>query len=811
VRIVRFFLLAAITLTLTIVLDTKYGDIPPIGQFLDPFKGFWQNSEEIDPVWSRNLLFEGAINDQVRVIYDKALVPHIFAENDHDLYFAQGYVTAQNRLWQMDFQTRAAAGRISEVIGERAVGYDRLQRRKGLKYGAKQALKEAKNDPEIWSYLQAYSEGVNAYIASLDREDFPLEYKLLDYKPEPWTPLKTFLLLKYLADMLSGHDRDLENTNLMKLLGPEDFNKLFPRQSAEVVPVIPASKEFLFEPLEVLEGNPDYFESFIETPPDNSDENNGSNNWAVSGLKTVNGNAILANDPHLQLNLPSVFFLMQLTSNSHSVKGATLPGGLGVIIGFNDSISWGTTNAERDVRDWYKIDFRDEDRLEYRYDNKWLKTQKMVEVIKVRNADPVIDTIVFTHYGPVTYDESFDGNGSLVNYAMKWTAHLPSMEQKAFLKVNRARNFNDFTNALEDYVCPAQNFAFSSAAGDVGMYIAGKFPLKWENQGKFLMDGSNSIFEWQDFIPSDHNGWVLNPEREYVSSANQVPVDSAQYPYYVYNGLYEDFRNRRINERLEVMENVRPEDLMRLQNDNFSYQANLSLPVMLESFDSAEVVAFETPYRQAYRILDDWDYFFDIDEQAPVIYTLWWDNFYDMIWDELSGKDYALRRPDAYQTIQLMKNDPGIKYYDIENTDQQETMEDLVRNSFRVSVDSLENWKEVSGIDYSWGTVKQTDIVHLLNISAFSSYDIPTGGFTNIINANSFRKGVSLRMIFEMSGINKGWFSLPGGQSGNPGSPYYDNLIEVWQKGDYLSLDILDRDDTGLEKVLLIQTFRPGE
>ena len=257
-----------------------------------------------------------------------------------DLYKAQGYITAKHRLWQMEFQTYASAGRLCEIIGPKALNFDRAQRRKGLGYGAEKALEKIKKDSKTLSYLEAYRDGVNNYINALKPKDYPLEYKLLGYAPEPWTLKKTTLLFMYMTDDLCGYSNDFAYSNLMQEFGKDRFNLMFPDFFDVLDPVIPKDTDWSFIDTPITEAPKSeiFIDSLIE-PIDNPNPANGSNNWAVSGSKSYSGHPILANDPHLGLNLPSIWFVMQLATPDHNAFGATLPGAMGVVSGFNTHIA----------------------------------------------------------------------------------------------------------------------------------------------------------------------------------------------------------------------------------------------------------------------------------------------------------------------------------------------------------------------------------------------------------------------------------------------------------------------------------------
>jgi penicillin amidase len=790
-KIVQFLISLAITSTLIYFLNTKQNQIPPLGKFLDPFGGFWQNGEQ-NAIKEQGTLKLDGVKEDVEIQFDKMLVPHIFANNDTDLFFAQGYVTAYHRLWQMEFQQLATEGRLSEILGKSALEYDRTSRRKGMAYAAEIAEKELIKDKDVYELVQAYADGVNSYINQLTYKDYPIEYKLLDYKPEPWTVYKTCLLLKQMSNDLSSGEMDLENTNLRAALGKETFDLLFPDRHPGLDPVIPVKTPFNFTPIAPIKSDPAYPILKVRKTIENPDPKNGSNNFVVAGSKTMSGNPILANEPDLGLNLPSIWYVAQLKSPSYNVFGATLPGAPFVIIGFNDSISWGVTNAKRDVVDWYAINFRDAKRLEYQYDDKWLKAEMRIEAIKVRGEDTFYDTVVYTHYGPVAYDKNFLGDNDKTNFAMRWTAHDVSNEQRTFYLLNKAENYTEYVKAWSYYVGPPQNVAFASASGDIALWINGKFPIKWKEQGKFLLDGSKSSHEWSGFIPHEHALHIFNPATGFVSSANQHPGDST-YPYYGYDYNYEYYRNRRINDRLKLMQDVTAEEMKMLQNDNYNYKASELLPMMLDSLDSANLTGKSLEY---YTVLKNWDYFSEADRTAPTIFETWWSLLRNDIWDEFEDLPYAAYEPSNYNTYYLLKNRPELSYFDNKKTKQIETPTILIRDTFKKTIDSLENWKSKTGKELVWYEYKNTTVQHLLRIPAFSKSGVKIGGYSGIVNAASRQHGPSWRMVVEMTPNGPNGFGVyPGSQSGNPGNPTYGSMIDSWASGKYYPLLFLKQPD----------------
>lgn len=784
-KLFRFAFFLILTLALGYALNTKIDQVPPLGKFLSPFHGFWQNAENEAISLTPELNLDG-LTEPVSLHFDESMIPHIFAGNEKDLVFAQGFVTAFHRLWQMEFQLLFADGRISEVIGKRALRLDRSKRRIGLGYGARNSHEAfQKEEPEAYALIEAYTAGVNAYIQTLDYKDLPIEYKLLDYEPEPWTPYKCFLLIANMNDMLSRGERDLEHTNAIKLWGREIFEVLYPERhpAPGIDPVIPPGTLFDFEPIQVEKPEVDFPIAFTDPVINAPNPDNGSNSFVVNGNKTANGKVILTNEPDLSLNAPSIWYLAHLNAPGINSMGSTLPGAPGIIIGYNDSIAWGNTNAKRDLVDWYYIQFKDDSRDEYLYNGNWVPTKKEVEEIKIKGGDTFYDTIVYTHHGPVVYDRNFQGRrADITNLAMRWTAHDATKELKTLISIMRAYNYQEFVDAFEDFSGPPQNYSFASVNGDIALWINGNFPVKWPEQGKFLMDGSNPDHEWKEFMPHDHKLHVLNPPRNFVSSANQHAGDTT-YPYYQYDYGYKYYRGRRINDRLNVMDNIEVEDMMELQHDNYNYLAYESLPMMLDSLDSASFTERELKY---YTTMKEWDYFNEPDREAPSIFKTWWDNLRSKLWEEIDSAEVNLYRPNWYNTYYVLKHNPEFQMVDYQYTDVVETTGDLYRITFKETIDELEEYLETDANELTWYKFKNTTIQHLLRLAPFSTSEVKIGGNRSIVNAASGGHGPSWRMVVELGdGEVNAWGIYPGSQSANPGNPKYGEMINEWATGEY--------------------------
>ena len=806
-KLAKFFASLAITVLLIYLMDRGWTigsvSIPPLGKFLDPYHGFWQNLEPTNYQGKKQLVLPG-LKEPVSVVYDSLLIPHIFARNNDDLYLAQGYITAMHRLWQMEFQTHAAAGRVSEIVASDAVlNYDRRQRRLGMVYGAQQALKSMEEHPAVIQYTK----GVNLFIQSLDYTDLPFEYKLLNYYPEPWTNLKCALLLKNMAQTLNMGDKDIEMTNALALYGKPMVDLLYPDNENTGDPVVDKPGGWNFKPVAldtVALALPKELIGIKKAP--GSDPTTGSNNWAVSGAKTYTGHPMLAGDPHLTLSLPSIWYALQLTAPGINCMGASLPGVPTVIIGFNDSIAWSVTNAQRDLVDWYKITFRDKKRDQYLLDGNWVDTRKVVEKINIRGGKTFYDTVVYTHWGPVTYDNNFQAENELNGYAFRWIAHDPSEEINAFYRLNRAKNHAEFSEALNYYSLPAQNFVFASVSGDIAMRVQGKFPVRRKEEGKFVLDGSRRSQGWQAFIPNAHNIMDKNPARGFVSSANQYPVDNT-YPYYITATSYEAYRNRRINDVLSRSSNITYRDMMRLQNDNFNLKAAESLPLFLSYLDTTELDLLQ---KQAYRILRSWDHTNSANSAGATYYEAWWDNLMPLLWDEMENEQHALTRPTTFNTIKLLKERPELSFFDIHQTDEKETAGDVIRKAFILGVEDIEEWKTRHTTLPVWAEYKDSYIGHLLPPLTALSIPVKTGGNHDIVNAHSRTHGPSWRMVasLEPSGI-KAWATYPGGQSGNPGSAHYKDLLTIWTAGAYSPLSFLRAPDDNIQKVFYTTQLNP--
>ena len=760
--------------------------LPPLGKLLNPFLGAVQNESDGQLQKKEWTIPVRDLKAPVQIFFDDRKVPHIYAQNTGDIYFAQGYVTASFRLWQMDFGSYAAAGRLSEIFGKKEfLEYDRNQRRLGIVEAAKSSLDMILADPEANEVLNAYTKGVNAYIQQLNYRDIPLEYKLLDYQPEPWTNLKSVLIMKSMANRMTGYEEDLFMSKMIVALGEERFNKLFPEYEVHCNPVMNNHKPEAgvasadlkiptYLNYEFLSANSVIAESAWNPRL-------GSNSWAVSGKKTKSGAPILANDPHLNLSLPNVWMEMQLTAPGLNVYGVTIPGTPAIIIGFNENIAWGITNGADDVKDWYKLKISP-DYKKYELDGKWLPLQMRTENIGRRNQPDFYDTVYSTIHGPIVYNKNFTGKDSdLVNMALRWELHRPSNEFLTFIQLNKAKNYQEYKAAIRHFHTPLQNFTFAGKDDTIAINHQGSMPVKWAGQGRFILDGTTSAHLYTKYIPDDSLPQMINPSCNYVQSANQRPTYS-NYSYY-YNGNYSETRANRIEQMLAGAQEMNIDLMKRMQLDNTNSFTATALPVLVTSVRN-DLLSEEQ--QLALTKLKTWNGSYDVDNEMARLYELWWQKTRAYTWDELRKFRFYIKAPEDEVLLNMISSDPGNTYFDMQDTEQKEEAADILTQAFVSAFAEVKQSGKEGKV--KWSDFHTVNLIHLTNLPAFSRMNLPAAGQQGAPNAVSRNWGPSWRMIVELGDRPKAYGIYPGGQSGNPAGQYYDNFIDDWNKGKYYPL-----------------------
>jgi len=385
---------------IVIALSGKWGPLPRLGSFFSPESG-WTNQNKTENR-KRPKVLKDQLKGKATIHFDSLGVPYIFADVEQDVYLLQGYITARDRLFQMEAASRLTAGRLAEWMGTRMVENDRYFRRLGLSEAAKRATDLALSDPETKLALESYAEGVNLFISNLDKKDYPLEYKLLDVEPELWTPEKTILILKNITYILTGYFDDYQKTNARNVLGIDFIREILFKDFSEINPIISKSYKGA-NPIKAPFDLETYYRAKgdLNKDFDSSNPENGSNNWALHASKTKNGKPILSSDPHLTVSLPSIWYEQSLNTIDFSAHGVIIPDSPGVCIGFTPSMSWGVTNSGADVADFYELTFKDAQLNEYLHDGKWKPITRKLETILVKDSSPVIDTVLYSHHGPI--------------------------------------------------------------------------------------------------------------------------------------------------------------------------------------------------------------------------------------------------------------------------------------------------------------------------------------------------------------------------------------------------------------------------
>ncbi len=831
-KIVKFLLALIVAIGGVWLLDNSHNvkgaPVPALGRVLNPFSGVWQNATSAFALAPSDVQMP-QLNGKVEVKFDERMVPHIFAETTGDALAVQGYLHARERLFQMEFITRAVSGRLSEILGESTptvniLRADRVMRRRGLVMGAENTLVALKKNTESYKLLERYVEGANAYIKALKPKDYPAEYKILGFTPEEWSPLKVALIMKYMALDLCSGENDLEIANVKKMVGDFDFDKIYPQYFPEQSPIVPTGTNWGFDGSKVDYPSTSATTTAIQSGADESiagfergedvfekpDPGNGSNNWAVAASKTLNKKPILAGDPHLSLRLPSIWYENQLISNEMNVYGASIPGVPFVVIGFNENIAWSPTNVGHDVTDWYSVNWVDGKKESYLLDGKTQKVEYRIEKYNVKGKkDIVLDTIRMTHWGPVVYEDSTMKKGM----AYRWIAHTDPFgtDFSAFHKLNKAKNFDEYVTATSLFSNPAQNFAFISKAGDIAVRISGHLPMRKKGQGRFVTDGSKSENGWTGYIPTERVPMSHNPSRGFVSSANQHSTDPS-FPYYYHSENFEQFRGRTVNRFLSKMDSITPDDMKALQNNNFSLFAEEALLEMIKNLDSTSLSAAD---KVALEELKAWNHYFDADKTAPILFDIWYDKMYENIWDEIltlpNPKDFL--KPSQLATINLLRGKIDAKYFDVKATPAVETAKNVVTDAFHKMM--VEYVKERTlalakgkAATFTWKDYKGTEIPHIMPaLKGFGRQNIENGGHRTALNCNKKSHGPSWRMVVELGETPNAWVAYPGGQSGNIGSKYYDSFVDTWAKGDYYQAIFLRKVDEQAKGIVSSQKF----
>ncbi len=797
-------------------LSIPLGPLPPIGDLLEPLGGIWTLAEDIAPIGHQTLDFPG-LKSPVEVYRDSFYVPHIFAEDDLDLFMAIGYIQASDRLFQMDIQRRAGKGSLSEVLGSSMVETDKFLRSIGLKWAAELTLERMDN--ETLGALRAFADGVNTYIGEASPHRLPLEFKLLNYRPSLWEPLDSIAFGKFMAWSLSGGFTDLELGLFEDEFGAEALAELFPVDMPLQLPIIPTSSpqpspSRYDSPVPSADLSRDVMQDLLSQyhslePLYGQFQAIGSNNWVVDGTRSATGAPILANDPHLDLTLPSIWYQLRLSSPSYNVYGVALLGAPVVLIGFNENIAWGFTNVGADVVDFFEEKVRPENEMQYLYRGQWKDFEVREEVIHVKGGSPVTLEMKISVHGPIitSHDQTV---------SMQWTGHRPTFELRALLNLSRASGWGSFRRALQDFHVPAQNIVYADNAGNIGIVVNGLFPIRGQGLGRVPVDGSTGDYDWVGFVPFDELPVSFNPSQGFLVSANQKPTLEND-PYLGWDWA-DRFRAVRINEVLEASNSISVDDIKALQLDHISVAAREFVPFLISAFQSLDDdgASIHPKAPEAIGRIVNWTIFsrsnMDARRVEPTLYWMWLYNYREAAFrDEWDAHGLnQVRLPSVTVLEALTRSEPSSLWFDDVRTELKvEDRDDVIRKAFVETLNDLEREMGTEMDEWLWGDLHVLQIRHLTELEALSSEVMARdgGSFTLDVAHGSFTdgnllvtSGPSWRMIVDFAptlagGLPEGIGSYPGGQSGNPLSPHYQDLLELWRNGEYQELQLSDQED----------------
>lgn len=803
-------LLAAVSI-LVIVLLSMAGPINMLIGLLSPVGGIYGAAD----VSVREKYVLKGLHDSVQIIVDSRGVPHIYAKNDRDLFYAIGFMHAKDRLWQMDIQRRMAEGRLSEVLGKGALKMDIYMRTIGLARAAKVTADLIRSKYPYYADLyQAYADGVNEYIEMAVREGrLPLMFRLLDYKPDPWTVVDSVAFAKLMGWSLTNFFEPLKLSLVAAKLGSKEAAKLFPIYPALQLNVtgVPGDgtirgRSIGVDPSYLLGldwyskwatgldfTDPSFTAALEEAVKDilslvGENPKVGSNNWAVSPLKSANGKAMLADDPHLGLQIPSLWYEVDLHSPSFDVYGVTLAGIPPVIIGFNKRIAWGLTNAQLGVMDFYVEKIHPKDPSMYFFNGSWRKIEVVEEVIKVKGEAPYVLKVNLTVHGPILTRKG-------LTISAKWTGMETTLEAIAIVDVMKARNFDEFFNALKNWHVPSQNFMYADVFGNIALVVPGRFPLRLvtlPSGEKVYVLGSRSVlngtggYEWVAFVPHELVPHCINPEQGYLAAPNQMNV-GPRYPFFILGGWWDPgARAQRINMLLRKPM-ISVEDMMKAQTDSFDWFAYSFVPLILKATEMYP--SMDPDVLKAASLLRTWNYTMRKDLEAPSVWWYWLVSFYNRTFipkfREAGLDRIKVPYPDA--VLYLALNEPKSPWFN----------GDFYLTASLALGDAVKALKSKLGDDWRWGKVHMVFLGHLSQIKALSFGPYPEDGDSFTLMAAGMpmeggyvTHGPSWRMIVVMSDPPEAYGIYPGGQSENPVSPHYGDFVIDWLNYKYYKLNM---------------------
>ncbi len=723
-------------------------------------------------------------------------VPTIRAASPSDALFGLGYAHAQDRLWQMEFQRRIGSGRLAEILGRRLVETDRFLRTIGFRRAAEAAWPAL--SAETRRALEAYAAGVNAFLSADGAR--PVEFRILRCRPEPFAAVDSLAWAKMMAWDLAGNARDeIRRARFAAVVGLARAAELLPEVPAE--PTILLDREWMSE---VLAPAPPSVTRIALSVRWSSLENAfaaldslgfggeevGSNSWVVGGSRTRSGKPLLANDPHLGLRTPSVWYLARLEAPGLSVVGATLPGVPGVIIGHNDRIAWGLTSVEPDVQDLYREEIDPKDPSRYRVRGGWRAFEKRIERIRVRGAADVTLEVRSSVHGPIVTDLYAGAEILDAPVALRWTGLDPGdTTAEAFLGLDRASGWTDFLAAARRLHAPAQNLVYADVDGHIGYTATGAIPIRPRSDGLLPVSGSGED-EWSGHIPFERLPRALDPERGYVATANNRVV-SGRYPWPIARDWPEPYRADRITRQVLAAGRLGPGEMRAIQLDRHSEQADELLPLLLDTAPA------DAPSREALARLKSWDRTFAPESVPASIYAAWYTALSAMPEDELG----AVPPGNVRSRFLLDALRAGAPWCDDVRTARRESCADFKTATLARAVEDLRRRLGPDPSLWTWERLHRARFPHgvfdaVPMLRRFFSLEIGQGGDASTVNVGAYRRdgsylmsdGPSYRQIVDLSNLSASIFVHTTGQSGNVFSRRYRDLLPLWRRGEYFAI-----------------------
>ena len=782
-------------------------------------------------------LVEGTIgvpglSGPVDIVRDQDDIPHIFAATKADALFGLGYAHAQDRLWQMEFQRRIGFGRLSEIFGEATLPDDRFLRTIGFGRAARSAWERLPADAR--RQIDAYVSGVNAFIGTHRGRQLPPEFSLLQFEPAPWTGPDVLVWAKMMAwDLSENYRFEMMRHDLAARVGVSRMKELLPPYPADGLNIL--SNSFVGQGIHSLVGQvfrppappalpapvwSDAFDRGVDRPESlvrafllgNRVESLGSNNWVVDGTLTASGKPLLANDPHLATHMPSLWYLAHMSAGDFDVIGATLPGIPAVAIGRNRFIAWGETNAAADVEDLYRerID-ANTGTAEYRGTQEPIRVIR--ETIAVKGAAPVGVDVRITRHGPMLSDAINANNAAatpetkgpdLEPLAFRWTA-LDDEDQTivAFLKINEARNWTDFTDALRLFATPSQNFVYADVNGHIGYYAPGRIPIRASGDGTMATDGWTGETEWAGWIPFNELPHALDPPEHFIVTANNRPMPLG-YPHFIADEYPEPYRAQRITDLIRGRTKLTPDDFRAIQADTVSLHAQTLVPLLL-----AHAHPQGAADRQAVEILKGWNFDARADSAASAIFQAW---FFQLeptiVGDELgepTNRTYdgrfsyitrfvtVLLSPQPAVASRVSRT--GTDWCDDVRTAAHETCDDAVTKALHDGVVRLSAELGSGMTRWRWDSVHRAIFPHqgldaVALLRPLLSRSMPNGGDWSTVDVgpvdadHPFNQIAipGYRQIVDLSPANDNRFLDAVGQSGHFLSTHYADSLQDWRE-----------------------------